>query len=54
MLQNRQFLLERGDQAPLVPKWGNILRAPELFFEVEIARSSEVTTTAWAADKKVK
>jgi len=42
MLQNRQFLLERGDQGPLVPKWGNILRAPELFFEVEIARSSEV------------
>jgi hypothetical protein len=42
MLQNRQFLLERGDPAPLVPKWGNILRAPDMSFEVEIARSSEV------------
>jgi hypothetical protein len=42
MLQNRQFLLERGEPAPLVPKWGNILRAPDLHFEVEIARSAEV------------
>jgi hypothetical protein len=42
MLQNRQFLLERGEPAPLVPKWGNILRAPDMHFEVEIARSSEV------------
>jgi hypothetical protein len=42
MLQNRQFLLERGEPAPLVPKWGNVLRAPNMSFEVELARSSEV------------
>jgi hypothetical protein len=42
MLQNRQFLLERGFPDPLVPKWGNLIRAPSQKFELEIARSSEV------------